>query len=164
MVAYLYRMPNGVPGDVTRQSQSTIETQLKNSSLPFPSYGVPGKIASGKFVPVASGDTASVVYGFLVRPFPTTGQNASDPLGTSVPRADNGAADVLRRGYLNVKVNAGTASLGSPVYVRVAAGTVNQPIGGIEAAADSTNTVVIDGAIFMSAADASGNAEIAFNI
>lgn len=164
MVAYLYRMPNGIPGDVTRQSQAKIETQLKNSALPFASFGIPGKIASGKFVPLAGGETGADIYGFLVRPYPTTGQNASDPLGTSVPRADGLPCDVLRSGYLNVKVNAGTAALNGVVYARIAAGTVNQPVGGIEAAADGANTIVVPGARFMSAADASGNAEIAYNI
>lgn len=163
MTAFLYRMPNGVAGDLSRPSVATVETGVHDSALPFPGYGLPGKNVSGKFVPVASGDAATVIYGFLVRPYPTQGANASDALGTSVPPT-TGAANVLRRGYINVKVNAGTASLGSAVYVRVAAAAAGKPIGGIEAVADSTNTVVVAGASFMSAADASGNAEIAFNI
>ncbi len=164
MVSFLYRMPNGIPGDVTRASQSTIEPQLKNSALPFTRYGVPGKIASGKFVPIAGGEAGTAVYGFLVRPFPTQGANASDPLGASVPPADNLAGDVLRRGYMTVKLNAGVAALGGAVFVRVADGTTNQPIGGIEAAADAGDCVAIPGCTFMAAADASGNVEIAFNI
>lgn len=164
MVAFLFRMPNGIPGDVSRQSQAKIEAQPKNASLPFASYGIPGKIASGRFVPLAGGETAADIYGFLVRPYPTTGRNASDPLGTSVPPADNMPADILRSGYLNVRVNAGTAALNGVVYVRIAAGTVNQPVGGIEAAADGANTIIVTGARFMSAADAGGNAEIAYNI
>lgn len=163
MAAYLLRMPAGIPGDVSRQSQAKIETQVKNSALPFAGFGIPGKIASGKFVPIAGGETAADIYGFLVRPYPTQGANASDPLGTSVP-STSGAADVLRSGYMTVKVNAGTAGVGGPVYVRVAAAAAGKPIGGIEAAADSTNTVAITGCTFMSAADASGNAEIAYNI
>ncbi len=163
MTAFLYRMPQGIAGDVTRQSVSTIETQIFDSSAPFSAYGLFGKIASGKFVPVGSGDTAASVYGLLVRPYPTQGANASDPLGTSVPKT-SGAADVLRRGYVSVKLNAGTAALGGAVYVRVAAAATGKPIGGIEAAADSTNTIVVAGATFMGAADASGNVEIAFNI
>jgi len=163
MTAFLYRMPSGIPGDVTRQSLSTIETQMLNSSLPFPGYGLPGKIASGAFVPITTGDTAASVYGLLVRPFPTEGANPSDPLGTGVPQV-NGPANILRRGYMNVKVNAGTASLGSTVYIRVATPSGAKVIGGIEAVSDTTNTIAITGASFMGAADASGNAEIAFNI
>lgn len=163
MVAFVYRMPSGIPGDVSRQSIATIEPHVFNSSLPFAGYGLFGKIASNKFVPVGSGDAAGAVYGLLIRPNPTTGANASDPLGTSVPPT-TGLADVLRRGYAFVKVNAGTAAINGAVYIRVAAAAAGKPIGGIEAAADGANTITVAGAIFMSAADASGNAEIAFNI
>lgn len=163
MTAFLYRMPSGIPGDVTRQSQATIEPQVLNSSLPFPGYGLPGKISSGAFVPIAGGDAATAVYGFLVRPFPTQGVNASDPLGTGVP-ATSGVANIMKRGYMNVKVNAGTASLNSAVYIRVAAPAGAKVIGGIEAVADSTNTIQVANAYFTGAADASGNAEIAFNL
>ena len=159
----LYRMPYGIPGDVTRAAQATIESGILNSSLPFAGYGLFGKIASGKFVPVGSGDAAGAVYGLLVRPYPTQGANASDPLGTAVPKT-SGVADVLRRGYASVKNNAGTAALGGAVYIRVANAATGKPIGGIEAAADSTNTIQVDGAIFMGDADASGNVEIGFNI
>lgn len=163
MVAFLTRMPYGIPGDVTRPSQSTIESQVFNSSAAFGAYGLPGKISSNKFVPIAGGESAAAIYGFLVRPFPITGANGSDPLGTSVPPT-TGAADVLRRGYINVKNNAGTPAVNGQVYVRVANAAAGKPIGGIEAASDSTNTVAITNCTFMGAADASGNVEIAFNI
>lgn len=65
---------------------------------------------------------------------------------------------------MTVKLNAGTSALGGAVYVRVGAASATKPIGGIEAVADSTNTVVLTGATFMSAADADGNVEIAYNI
>ena len=164
MTAFLYRMPSGIPGAVTRQSQSTIETGVFDGTLPFSGYGLFGKIASGKFVPVGAGDAAAAVYALLVRPFPTQGANPSDPIGVAVPITTGANANMLRRGYANVKVNAGTAAFNGPVYIRVAAAAAGKPIGGIEAAADSTNTIQVTGAIFMAAADASGNAEIAFNI
>lgn len=163
MVAFLTRMPFGIAGDVTRQSQSKIEAGVLNAALPFPGYGLFGKNVAGKFVPIAAADVADSVYGILVRPFPTQGANASDPLGASVPKA-SGVADVLRSGYINVKNNAGVPALGGAVYIRVANGTVNQPIGGIEAAADGADTILVAGATFMSGQDASGNCEIAYNI
>lgn len=163
MVAFTYRMPAGIPGDITRQSQSTIETGIFDANNMFSAFGLFGKISSGKFVPVGSGDVAASVYGFLVRPYPATGANASDPLGTSVP-SSNMRANILRRGYANVKVNAGTAAIGGQVYIRVAAAAAGKPIGGIEAASDSTNTIAVTNCTFLSAADASGNAEICFNI
>lgn len=161
--AFLFRMPAGIPGDVTRASQSTIEPVFLNPSLPFAGFGLFGKIASEKFVPFGAGDVAGAEYGLLVRPYPITGGSGSDPLGTSTPPA-KGVADVLRRGYMTVKLNAGTAAKDGQVYVRVAAAAAGKPIGGIEAAADSTNTVAITTATFMGPADASGNVEIAYNI
>lgn len=161
--AILYRMPSGIPGDISRQSQATVEPQIFDPALPFPGYGLFGKLAAGKFVPIASGDTAAVIYGLLVRPYPTTGGAGSEPLGTATPPT-KGVCDVLRRGYMTVKNNAGTPALGGTVYVRVAAAAAGKPIGGIEAAADGTNTVAVTGAIFMNGGDANGNVEIAFNI
>lgn len=163
MASILYRMANGIPGDSTRPSVSTIESQIYNSALPFSVYGVPGKIAAGKFVPITTGDAAAAVYGFLVRPFPTQGVNASDPLGTSVPPTV-GLCDVMKRGYINVKNNNGTAALNGIVYARVAAPTGPKPLGGIEAVADSTNTIIIANAYFTGPADANGNAEVAYNL
>jgi hypothetical protein len=140
MTAYLYRMPNGIAGDITRQSQATIESHVFDSANPFASYGLFGKIASAKFIPVGSGDAAADVYGLLIRPFPTTGANASDPLGTSVPPT-TGLANVLRRGYATVKNNSGVPAINGQVFARVASASTGKPIGGIEAAAD----VVVDG-------------------
>lgn len=163
MPAFLTRMPAGIPGDVTRPSAATIEPGVFNSAAAFGGYGLFGKISSGKFVPVGAGDAATAVYGLLIRPFPVTGANASDPLGTAVPPT-SGMADVLVRGYANVKLNAGTAALGGSVYIRVGAAAAGKPIGGIEAAADGSNTILVANCTFMGAADASGNAEIRFNI
>ncbi|AFC85911.1 structural cement protein Gp24 [Frateuria aurantia] len=164
MPAYLYRMPSGIPGDVTRYSVSTIEPVPTDSSNPFASFGIPGKIVSGKFVPLASGDTDVKVYGFLVRAYPTQ-NGVNQALGADTPLAGV-MGNVLRRGYIAVKLNAGVAALGAPVYVRVGGATDSQPIGGIEAAADATagNTIELANCTFMSAADASGNVEIAYNL
>ncbi|WLW65079.1 hypothetical protein RA224_21690 [Achromobacter aegrifaciens] len=159
MVAYLYRMPSGIPGDVSRKENSVVETQILNASLPFSAYGLVGKMAAGKFVPFAGGEAATDAYGVLVRPFPTN--SGTDGLGTATPPT-SGPGDVLRRGYITVKLNGGaTVAAGGPVYVRVAAAASGKPLGGFEGAADSTNTVAIN-AIFLSAADADGNVEISF--
>lgn len=153
--AILYRMGHGVAGDITRQSQATIEPQILGAT-PFPAYGRFGKMVTGKFVPIGAGDTADDVYGLLVRPYPTQGANASDPIGTAVPPT-TGLADVLRRGYVAVHVASGTPAHGTGVFIRLSNGA-------IEAAADGVNTIQVDGAIFMSGKDAKGIAEIAFNI
>jgi hypothetical protein len=106
--AILFRMPSGIPGDISRQSQATVEPGVLNSASAFPGYGLFGKVSSGKFVPVGAGDTAAVVYGLLVRPYPTV--SSQDPLGTSTPPT-TGMADILRRGYMTVKNNAGTPAV-----------------------------------------------------
>jgi hypothetical protein len=50
------------------------------------------------------------------------------------------------------------------VYVRIAAPAGAKVIGGIEAAADAGNTIILTGAQFMGGPDADGNAEIRYNI
>ncbi|ODT97407.1 MAG: hypothetical protein ABS82_00170 [Rhodanobacter sp. SCN 67-45] len=159
--AYLYRMPSGIPGDVSRKLDSTIDTQLFNSSLPFASYGIPAKLASGKVVPFAGGETTADLFGFLVRPFPT--QSAQEPIGTATPPT-TGPANILRRGWMTVKCNAGTPAQGGTVYVRIATPSGAKVIGGIEAVSDTTNTVALTGVKFTNAGDASGNVEIEYNI
>ncbi len=161
MVAFVYRMPSGIPGDISRRSEATVITKILNSASAFSAYGLFGKMASGKFVPIGSGDAASAVYGLLARPFPT--QSRTDPLGTSTPPT-TGPCDVMRRGFMTVKNNAGTAADGGQVYVRVANAAADKPIGGIEAAADGGNTIAIASCFFTCAADASGNVEIEFNL
>ena len=157
MTAYLRRMPSGIPGDVTRKGVSVVEPVPLNSALPFSGFGLPGKIVAGKFVPLAGGEAATDIHGFLVRPFPIQTANAD---GSGMPISPVG--DRLAFGYISVKNNAGTPAKGGAVYVRVANAAAGKPIGGIEAVADSTNTVVIPRCIFMDAGDASGNVEIRY--
>ncbi len=58
---FLYRMPAGIAGAISRPQDLTVEPQLLDSSNLFPAYGLGGKISSGKFVPIAASDTASGV-------------------------------------------------------------------------------------------------------
>lgn len=136
MAAFLYRMPNGIPGDVTRQSISTIEAAVLGATA-FTAYGLFAKNSSGKIIPITSGDVAASVIGLLVRPFPITGANASDALGTSVPPT-SGIGNLLKRGYATVALKSGTAAKDGQVYVRVGNASSGKPIGGIEAAAEKT--------------------------
>ena len=161
MTSFLYRMPSGIPGMVSREENKTIETVPYDSTAPFAGFGLFGKIVSGKLQPVGAGDAATAIYGLLVKPFPAN--SSQEGLGTAVPPT-SGPANVLRRGYATVQLNAGTAALNGTVYVRVATPGAGKPIGGIEAAADGTNTIVVANCTFMGAADASGNVEIAYNI
>lgn len=155
--AFLYRMPSGIPGDVSRKSHSTIEAHLAVGS--FGAFGVFGKLTAAGFVPLAAGDTD--VHGLIVRSYPT--QSALNSLGAAVPQSGI-MHDVLRRGYMTVRCNAGNAKKSGSVFVRVGASTDLKPIGGIEAIADAANTIELKNAMFMHDADAQGNVEISYNI
>jgi len=160
--AYTYNLPTGIAGAVSQSApDATIEARIIDSGTPPTVFGNPVKIVSGKVQPVASGDAATVIYGALVRVLP--GAATTDALGTdTVP--SSGGCSVLKRGYITVKVNNGTASLNSTVYVRVANASGAKVIGGIEATSDSTNTVTWAGAYFTGPVDANGIAEIAVAI
>lgn len=164
MVAYTYAMPSGIPGNVTRvTSYPNVESQILDQTTPPTSFGVPVKMVSGKIQPIGSGDVAGNIYGILVRPYPTSG-NGTDGLGVAVPNKAF-PADVLVTGYINVLVNGATApTKDSTVYVRVAAATTGKPLGGIEAAADGGNTIIMGNSYFTGGRDASNNAEICFNV
>jgi hypothetical protein len=159
-------MPYGVPGDIARgfSGQQTVESQAFNPLLPFLAFGLPGKMAGGLFVPLALvGDVGA--YGWLVRPFPTVGLNASDPLGAGVPLCTAGRqADVLVRGYLNVFCQAGVAAAQGTVYLRYANPAGAAIVGGVEAALIAGTTIALTGVSFMGPSDPNGNAEIRINI
>lgn len=158
--AILYRMASGVPGDISRKQSTLVDSHPLDRVLAnaFPGYGLPGKLVAGFFTPIVAGDTAASVFGFLVRPYPTTGLDGAGLL----PNANIGLASIMRNGYMTVKNNAGTPATGGAVYVRVATPAAGKPIGGIEAAADGANTVVVPRTYFTCPADAAGNVEIEY--
>jgi len=163
-VAFQFRMPAGIPGAVTRASLATIEPQQLDTTNYPTSYGVPVVIdgTSHNVRYAKTGDVVANIYGMYVRTFPSGG-NATDGLGVSTPPVA-GICNVMKRGYMNVKVNVGTAVKNGAVYVRITANGGNTIIGGIEATADSTNTLALANAYFTGPADANGMCEIGFNI
>ena len=167
MVAFLLRMPAGVPGTDSRPSNSTIEPQIYDGTVLFTAYGLFAKIVAGRMQPLgaATTDTPGMAYGLLVRAFPTGGITQNDPLYVSVPSNMN-VCNIMRRGYMMVMNNAGSPVKGGAVYVRIANPSAGKPLMGIEAVADATatNQIIVPGAIFMGPADATGNTEIAYNI
>ena len=145
MPAYLERMPTGIPGRVSRKSGATLEAVLLGAAMLF---GAPGKIVDGKFVPLESGDAPSVIYGFLASSYPTQSDMAG--LGGGSAPADT-MQSVMRRGYMTVKIQGGTAAKNTPVHV--VAGSLT-----------ASGGAAIPGCEFQGEADASGNVEISFNI
>jgi hypothetical protein len=167
MTAYTFRMPFGIPGDITRAGIATVEAQPFGATA-FPSYGVPVGLVNGLVVPINGSGVA--VYGILVRPFPTQGANASDPLGTSVPPT-SGIANILRRGYISVYVQnfaVNAAAANTPAYMWYAASSGQHVQGGLEAAATGGSTTEMNtfpyNGYFTCASDSNGMAELAFNV
>ncbi len=163
--AYLTRMPMGIAGAVTRPRDLTIEPVTLDHQKQFASYGLAGKYVNDKFVPLDSGDTIDKVKGILVRPYPITSYADLAYLGVNA----NQVADNLKRGYICVKVTAGTApsaKKGDPIYVRVAGGTAGSPVGTFVLTPDATaeNTPQLVSAELMGPGEADGRVEIAFNI
>lgn len=163
--SYLTRMPLGIAGGITRPRDLTIEPVTLDYTKQFASYGLAGKYVNDKFVPLESGDTISKVKGILVRPFPITSAADLAYLGVNV----NQVGDNLKRGYICVIATAGNAAAaknGDPVYVRVAGGTTQSPVGSFVLSPDSTasNTPQLTNAEVKGPGDADGRIEIAYNI
>ena len=168
MVAFQYRMPAGIPGDINRAEIATVETAVitPNGTTGAPAaYGIGGAIdaTTGNFRVVAAGDTfAANFYGFLARPFPTG--NSQDALGTSTPPA-SGICDVMRRGYMTVLLGGSTAAVkGGQVYIWTAASSGAHVQGQVEASDPGGSGFALTGSYFMGPADSNGNVEIALNI
>ena len=161
---FTYRMPAGIPGTLNRTSTATVEAALLDATNYPTVYGVPVAVdATTKNIrKIGAGDASANVFGFYVRPYVTN--NSQDGLGASTPPV-SGICNVMKRGYMSVQLGGvAAAAKGGTVYVRIAAAASGKPLGGVEAAADSTNTFVLAGAYFTGPADASGNCEIAFNL
>lgn len=163
MVAYTTRMPLGFPGRISREDSLTVETHIIDSNTPPTVYGQAVKLVSGALQPVVSG-VAADIDGLLVNAYPT--QSSTNVFGAATPPT-SGLADVLKRGYMVVHVARGTPVAGGVVALRVTAGS--HAAGEWEG--DNTNVgqgdsdcVAVTNAYWMGPADASGNAELAFNI
>lgn len=164
MVAYLYRMPVGIAGAISRPQDLTTEPVIIDSSNAFAAYGLAGKdSADGKFIPLAAADAATVITGLYVRPYPTT---STPDMVRQVGAGKNFTGDVMKRGYMTVNIGSTAVGLvkGAPVYVRNANPTDASPLGAILGAAVTDETVVLPNASFTGAGDAAGNAEVAYNI
>lgn len=160
---FLYRMSAGIAGAISRPQDLTVEPQTLNSAKAFATYGLAGKFSAGKFVPIEAADTAAVVVGIYVRPYPTASQpDKVRQIGTGY----NFAGDCMKRGYVTVNLgaDASAVALGGEVYMRVATPSDTSPLGAFLAAADGENTVQITNAFFNGPGDANGNIELAFNI
>lgn len=164
MSSILLRMPVGIPGAISRPQDLTTEPALLDATLTFTAYGLPGKFSGNSLVPLVAGDTADLIVGFLVRPYPTTSNADFNHQLTSGTDLTGGlrTGDILKRGYLTVNVggDATTITRNAPVYCALAGGALTAT-----APAEGDATVVaIPNAVFTGAGDADGNAEISYKI
>lgn len=167
MVAYLKRIDTGYEGSLTREAApGDIVNEVLDSGTDWSTYGFGRPVkynASGKVVPVAAGDTADKIEGFLVRSSP--GRAVSNTGDQAYPQVNGGAYPVARRGFMAVKLQGATTPVkGGPVYVRIGGTSSTLMLGGVEAAADTTNTIEVPNAQFEGPAGVDGITEISFTI
>jgi len=173
MVAYTFRMPAGVPGEVTRLQTygATIKAEKINTASPPQAYGVLVVVDANGIRPIAVADASAPainLLGILVRPYPGADLTVAFPAGV-VPFGagmppQTGLADVLRRGYCSVSLKGSAAAAkGGNVYLWYGASAAPHVQGGFEAATGASAWQV-PGAQFEGPADAQGNTEIAFHI
>lgn len=160
-------MPLGSPGDLTRDvREATVEANYNSTTVPVLGFGLPVKLGAQAMsvTGIVAADVSASIVGFSVREYPAYPGGSMQNLAAGAGIPMSGAIGIMKKGYMAVKVNAGTPAKEGVVYVRVAAPAGAKVIGGIEAVADSTNTIVVTNAQFMGPADADGNAEIRYNV
>lgn len=167
MVAFLYRMDVGYPGAVNRMHDATVQAELLNPTTPPLGYGtmLVMDAATGTVRPPLAADTVATFSGFYVRPYPRQSNlNINDPLGQATPPS-TGIGDVLKRGFMTVKLNAASPAVvkGQPIGVFIGAPTAGNPAGGVTGAAPGATVLAIPGT-FTGPADANGMTEIAYNL
>lgn len=159
MASFLYRMPSGVVGSVTRALDTSVESAFMNIAKAVTAFGAPCKMTSGKIELIESGDTAASFYGIVSRVAPSISGSTAQLFADGVPNSDV-AQGVVVRGYVNVTCTVGTPVRGGAVYMRVVAAT-GKAIGDLEATADSTNSVALTNVVWaVDGKDANNIAEI----
>lgn len=143
MAAYLYSAPAGIPGDITRPDETSVEPAklIAVSTVFAKAFGIPLKYVAGGVSQFASGDVATAFAGILVREVPSISGNANQGLTDNAPNPLQ-IAGMAVRGYVNVKCTVGTPARGGIVYVRVVDADPKF-IGDLEASSDGSNSVAL---------------------
>ena len=150
-------LQHGYAGSYSRQPDTIIDTHPAAGAIAFGAgvvYGTGGAVRTA-----ATGDTAAAFVGVAVREVKSA-LNYLDQNKGSYAQYD--AVPVIKRGCVNVICQNGTPALDGDVYLRITANASkpNCPVGGFEAAADSTNSVKLTNVKWKGAADVNGVAEI----
>lgn len=172
MAAFQYRMGVGYAGCVNRVHDATVVREVLSPTAAPSSYGVMLTYdqPTGVVRAPTTGDTAAGFAGIFVRPFPTHGGGLStpvnDPLGFSTPPGPAQEANVLKRGFIIVQLNAASPAVvkGQAVGVFIGTASAGNPPGGITGAAPAATVLALPNTYFQGPADASGMTEIAYNL
>lgn len=151
-------MPHGFAGSYAYQPDMIVKTRPAGGADLIP-FGTPLKYAAGTnigaVVPMGAGDTGAAFVGFASREVKSATNYLDQGVGAYAPEEP---VSVFMRGAVNVKVQKGAPAMGGKVYVRVtaSASVPSALVGGIEAEADTANTVELPGCVFEGPADANG--------
>lgn len=151
-------MPHGMAGNYARQSDMIVNT-FPAGGTDLIVFGTPLKLSSGKVVAMGAGDAAADFIGIAASEFKSALEYLNQGVGAYAPGEP---VSVFQRGAINAKCQKGTPAYGSSVYLRITA-NASYPtavVGGLEAEADSTNTVELKACKWMGAADSNGIAEL----
>ena len=144
-------MPNGFAGSYAQQPDMIIDTHPAGGTAAI-TFGTPLKYDGTKVVAMGASDTAAKFVGIASREVKTTLTYLEQGVGQYAPGEP---VSVFKRGVVNVICQKGTPALGGAVYLRVTANTSfpNAVVGGLEAEADSANTVQLTNCQWGGAAD-----------
>lgn len=164
-VSYLLSAPAGVPGDITRVDESSVEPiMLVAVSTVYATVGSPLKYVSGGAQQFNGGAEAATAFaGILIREAPSISGVLADD-GRLSPMTPDPLLPVgmLVRGYISVICAAGTPARGGAVYIQIIANG-GIAVGAFRATADGGNTVLLTATQAEWASDgldSAGNAEI----
>lgn len=155
------QMGFGFPGQTARQPQDIVRNHPVAAGAENIYFGDPVVInADGTARKFGDADTAAKFAGVAARRIKQAFHYPDQSFGYYMEKEP---CDVILRGNVSVKVNAGSPTVGSPVYIRTAenASFPAGVIGGFEAAADGTNTILLTNAKWATTADSNGVAELA---
>lgn len=150
-------MFHGYAGSYSRQPDTIIDTHPAAGAIAFGAGVVYG--SGGAVRTAATGDTAGAFVGVAVREVKSATNYLSQNVGSYV---QYDAVPVIKRGCVNVICTNGTPAVDGDVYLRITAnGSLpNCPVGGFEAASDTTNSVKLTNVKWKGLKDANGVAEI----
>lgn len=150
----------GYPGTISRLGDEISRTRPLKAGADDIYFGDPVIInADGTTQKFGASDTAATFAGVAMRRIKGAAQYLAQSRACYTGQEP---VDILERGGVTVNVNVGTPTIGGAVYIRIVAnaGIPAGVVGGFEAAADGTNTILITNAKWATIKDANSVAEL----